>query len=56
MGKSKESRRAEQIVKTSKESGKTYAFNEGHDENLPAQWWFQNSDEGLVLFIVFLTV
>ncbi|NQT49698.1 hypothetical protein HQ571_03325 [Candidatus Kuenenbacteria bacterium] len=37
------------------ESGKTYSFNEDHDEKLPAQHWFQESDEGMILFIVFYT-
>jgi hypothetical protein len=35
--------------------GKTYAYNEDHDENRPSQMWFQESDEGLILFIVFYT-
>jgi len=45
--------KADQIIEASEKSGKTYSFNEKHDENIPAQMWFQNSDEGLVLFIVF---
>jgi radical SAM enzyme (TIGR01210 family) len=44
-----------QILKASKKSGKTYSFDEDHDENLPVQMWFQESDEGLILFIVFYT-
>jgi radical SAM enzyme (TIGR01210 family) len=36
-------------------AGKTYAFNEAHDRTRPADFWFQRSDEGLVLFIVFYT-
>ena len=44
-----------QIVKGSKEAHKTYAFNESHDANKPAQMWFQESEDGLVLFIVFYT-
>jgi hypothetical protein len=39
----------------SKEGGKTYAFNDDHDEGIPAQTWFQESDEGLILFVVFYT-
>ena len=42
-----------QIIKASKKSGKSYHFNEEHDENVPGQTWFQESDEGLILFIVF---
>ena len=36
--------------------GKTYAYDEAHDETRPAQLWFQESDEGLTLFIVFYTL
>ena len=46
---------AEQIQKGSERSGKTFAFDEEHDENVPAQMWFQESDEGLILFVVFYT-
>lgn len=45
--------KSDQIIEASEKSGKTYSFDEKHDENIPAQMWFQNSDEGLVLFIVF---
>ncbi|MCG2711183.1 MAG: hypothetical protein L6416_02495 [Candidatus Omnitrophica bacterium] len=34
---------------------KTYKFNVTHDKNKPAQIWFQESDEGLILFTVFYT-
>lgn len=44
-----------QISKASKNSGKTYNFDEEHDRDTPAQMWFQESQEGLVLFIVFYT-
>lgn len=44
-----------QIDDGSLAGGKTYAFDEQHDENLPAQMWFQESNEGLILFIVFYT-
>ena len=40
---------AEQIRIGTEESGKTYAFNETHDPRQPAQMWFQESDEGLIL-------
>ncbi len=43
------------IVKNSREAGKTYSFDERHNKNLPVGMWFQNSNEGLVLFIVFYT-
>ncbi len=42
-----------QILKGSRKAGKTYRFNESHDKSLPAQMWFQHSDEGEILFIVF---
>ena len=42
-----------QILFGSQKAGKTYTFDEEHDETLPAQMWFQESDEGLILFIVF---
>lgn len=32
---------------------KTYSFNEKHDKTKPSLMWFQESCEGLVLFIVF---
>jgi len=41
---------AEQVCKRAAEAGKTYAFDERHDERRPAQMWFQESDEGLILF------
>jgi len=44
-----------QILHGTSEGDKTYEFDETHDPNLPAQWWFQESDEGLILFVVFYT-
>lgn len=35
--------------------GKTYDFNETHDRQRPAQHWFQDSSDGLTLFVVFYT-
>lgn len=34
---------------------KTYSFDNEHDKDVPAQMWFQNSIDGLVLFVVFYT-
>ncbi len=34
----------------------TYTFNDAHDPTKPAQMWFEESHEGLVLFIVFYTL
>ncbi|MGA1823539.1 MAG: hypothetical protein ACMUIP_02670 [bacterium] len=46
----------EQQIQNGSEKGfKKYSFNKAHDETKPAQMWFQNSDEGLILFIVFYT-
>jgi len=42
-----------QILEGTQKAGKVYTFDEAHDETLPAQMWFQESDEGLILFIVF---
>ncbi len=44
-----------QIRFGSQKSGKTYTFDEEHDKTLPAEIWFQQSDEGLILFVVFYT-
>ncbi len=41
------------ILQALKESHKSFAFDESHDPTLPAQWWFQQSHEGLVFFVVF---
>lgn len=44
---------SEQIVLGSKNGNKTYTFNEGHDRTRPTRWWFQQSKDGLILFVVF---
>ena len=44
-----------QIHFGSSKAGKTYRFNDTHDPSAPAQMWFQQSPEGLVLFVVFYT-
>ncbi len=44
-----------QIQFANRKAGKTYTFNSNHDPNQLAQWWFQRSTEGLVLFLVFYT-
>ena len=38
-----------QILFGSQKAGKTYAFDEAHDEARPAQMWFQESEEGSIL-------
>jgi len=46
---------SKQILEGTQKAGKFYTFDEAHDEKLPAQMWFQESEEGLVLFLVFYT-
>jgi len=36
-------------------TGKSYVYNESHDAGQPADVWFQQSHEGLELFVVFFT-
>ncbi len=42
-----------QIIIGTNAGQKNYQFDEEHDPNLPAQMWFQESEEGEILFIVF---
>lgn len=42
-----------QILRGSQKAGKTYGFDETHDPTQPARMWFQESDEGPILFVVF---
>ncbi len=44
-----------QIVEATGRAGKTYSFDEAHEADRPADWWFQESHEGLILFTVFYT-
>ena len=43
------------IQKRTDESHKTYSFKEDHNPRIPADYWFQTSTEGPVLFLVFFT-
>lgn len=43
----------DQIAEGTSKARKKYAFDETHDSSIPAQMWFQESAEGLVLFVVF---
>lgn len=45
----------EQILAGSRKGDKDYSFDEDHDETRPAMMWFQESNEGKILFIVFYT-
>lgn len=44
-----------QIKFGSEKAQKTYGFDEAHDKTRPAQMWFQESNEGLILFVVFFS-
>ena len=44
------------ILESTRKANKFYTFDETHDEKLPTQIWFQESDEGLILFIVFYSL
>lgn len=44
---------SKQINRGMQEANKSFEFNEGHDKAQPAQMWFQESHEGLILFVVF---
>jgi radical SAM enzyme (TIGR01210 family) len=44
-----------QILYGNQKAGKTYHFNQNHDPSRIAQMWFQTSNEGLILFVVFYT-
>ncbi len=48
-------RTAEMIEKRTREVGKTYGFQRNHNPRIPADHWFQNPVEGLLLFVVFFT-
>ncbi len=55
---SKESKKAYDRIKAQinlgqEKSGKTFEFDNDHDPDHVKQWWFQDSDEGLTLFVVF---
>jgi radical SAM enzyme (TIGR01210 family) len=46
----------QQVLNASRAAGKTYSFNDSHDENTPMEKWFQESNEGTILFIVFYSL
>ncbi len=43
----------EALTAITKKAGKSYAFDNRHDPSKPIELFFQHSDEGLVLFLVF---
>ena len=44
------------LLKRSERGQKTYSFNEGHDPKKVWQFWYQKSNEGLILFVVFYSL
>ncbi len=46
----------EPISQLTDRAGKQYGFNDKHDPTKPAQFWFQHSQDGLVLFVVFYSL
>ena len=46
-------RAEKQILEGTRKARKDYRFDEQHDPRRPAQFWFQESDEGAILFVVF---
>lgn len=46
---------AEVIQKRTEEAGKSYGFKKDHNPRLPADYWFQETPEGLLLFTVMYT-
>ena len=44
-----------QILAGTTRGGKDYSFNEAHDPNRPVEVWFQESEEGPILFVVFFS-
>lgn len=47
---------ARQALDGTRRGGKTYAFDDAHDPATPAEFWFQASEEGDILFVVFYTL
>ena len=43
----------ERLEQANSVAQKTYGFDDEHDDRRPADWWFQESFEGTVLFVVF---
>ncbi len=45
----------EEILRGTGDADKTYTFDEKHNPSLPINLWFQESNEGMILFVVFYT-
>lgn len=46
---------ADRLVDSTRKVGKTYAFNDAHDPALPADSWFQETQEGPAFFLILYT-
>jgi radical SAM enzyme (TIGR01210 family) len=44
-----------EILEGTRRGQKDYAFDEIHDPRRPSEFWFQESQEGVILFVVFYT-
>jgi len=44
------------LLRTTRQSGKEYAFAARHSSRRPVEFWFQESDEGQILFVVYFTL
>ena len=42
-----------QISTGFKKANKSYCYDDDHDKSVPIEMWFQESHEGLILFVVF---
>ena len=45
-----------QILRGSARAGKSYTFDDAHDPSIPVETWFQHSQEGEILFVVFYSL
>ncbi|MCK4761371.1 MAG: hypothetical protein KAW12_04165 [Candidatus Aminicenantes bacterium] len=54
--KTKKKKFENQVLAGSKRGKKLYSFDDRHDKTTPAEFWFQESFEGLILFVVFYTL
>ena len=48
-------RQIDAMLKRTKMALKSYTFNDHSNPRVPAQYWFQETPEGLLLFLIFYT-
>lgn len=46
----------QKLLKARQKIGKNDSFNDAHDDTRPLGYWFQESEDGLILFVVFYTL